>query len=623
MVSKRCIGDHRHCNLMRRVSNNAWREVERYPRKLVTAILRGLCNELRIAGVIDALGAGQHADAPDVWQVYPEFYEEVYDAVSGQRLDPTLLSQSRKKEMDLIVTVLHAYDYDTVDNCLASTGKLPIPLIWVDVNKGDESHPDLRSRMCVAETRRRTSMDLHCIAETFSATPPYEALRFIVSVTMTPRTAVEEEHVLLFLDVTRAHPHCFLTRKVWCKLPQEDPRSNEEGVCATLRRSLYGLRDAGHIFDKLTRETLLGIDFVCGVWSPCLYFRERDNVIGYVYGDNFVFSGTRASVYDVFEAIKLKMWIRIDGCLGPSAAAGGVLEVRCLNRICRWVPESHGRHASIEFEADPRHQQLIRRDLNLMGTSKGVVTPGVKPRDADLGEQLQGDDQTLFRSICMRASYLAEDRPEMRFAVREIARLMSEPRVAGMAWLKRLGRFLVDHPRVVQSFPRQSPTSHFRAYHDSDHAGCLRTRQSTTCVALCHGSHLLKFISATQTPTALSPGESEWYAKVRAASVVIGAANMAKDLGRDLSAHVVGDSTSADGIGNRRGVGKIRHLHTPTLWLQGHIAAKTVIQDRVPSPENPADLGTKHLTAEEMRKHMAFLNFRFADGESDLALKAA
>ena len=211
----------------------------------------------------------------------------------------------------------------------------------------------------------------------------------------------------------------------------------------------------------------------------------------------------------------------------------------------------------------------------------------------------------------------------MRFAVREIARLMSSPCETGMCWLKRLGRFLIDQPRTVQSFPMQQPVPHFTAFHDSDHAGCVRTRNSTTCVALCHGSHLIKFISATQTPIALSPAESEWYAKVRAASVVIGAASMSKDLGRTLACHLKGDSTSADGIGNRRGAGKIRHIHTPTLWLQGHIADKTIVQGRVDTKNNPADLGTKHLTSEEMQRHMKTLGFSFRTGTSPLALSAA
>ena len=286
--------------------------------------------------------------------------------------------------------------------------------------------------------------------------------------------------------------------------------------------------------------------------------------MGYVYGDNLVFSGPREVTYKIYEDLKLSMWMRIDGCLGPSVAAGDAPEVRCLNRIFRWVPETDSSPAAIELEADPRHQQIIKKQLGLMNSSKGVVTPGVKASSPELGENLVGEDATSFRSLTMRSSYLAEDRPEMRFAVREIARLMSSPCETGMCWLKRLGRFLIDQPRTVQSFPMQQPVPHFTAFHDSDHAGCVRTRNSTTCVALCHGSHLIKFISATQTPIALSPAESEWYAKVRAASVVIGAASMSKDLGRTLACHLKGDSTSADGIGNRRGAGKIRHIHTPT-----------------------------------------------------------
>ena len=35
------------------------------------------------------------------------------------------------------------------------------------------------------------------------------------------------------------------------------------------------------------------------------------------------------------------------------------------------------------------------------------------------------------RLMCMRAKYLAEDRPDVRFACKEIARLMGEPCEAG------------------------------------------------------------------------------------------------------------------------------------------------------------------------------------------------
>ena len=85
---------------------------------------------------------------------------------------------------------LGAYTYDKLANCKAA-GCTPVPVTWVDVNRGDDSNPNVRCRLCVAETKRRTTLDLGDPSQTFSATPPYEALRFLVSMVMSPRTKAE------------------------------------------------------------------------------------------------------------------------------------------------------------------------------------------------------------------------------------------------------------------------------------------------------------------------------------------------------------------------------------------------------------------------------------------------
>ena len=103
---------------------------------------------------------------------------------------------------------------------------------------------------------------------------------------------------------------------------------------------------------------------------------------------------------------------------------GDVQEITCLNKIFCWVKDDSGE--AIEIEADPRHVEIICVEMKLAKTSKAVVTPGVKLPEADLGKDLHGDEQTAFRSVVMRASYLAEDRPDIRYATKEAARLMSQ-----------------------------------------------------------------------------------------------------------------------------------------------------------------------------------------------------
>ena len=134
---------------------------------------------------------------------------------------------------------------------------------WVDVNKGDAQRPELRSRLAVAETRDRTTLSEEDNSQTLSATPPCEALRLLVSFVMSPRNKDEKSHVLMFVDITRAHPHCTMRRQVWVEPPAEDPRSKEEGVCGLLLRSIYGLRDAGMNFEILTRQVMDKLDFNC------------------------------------------------------------------------------------------------------------------------------------------------------------------------------------------------------------------------------------------------------------------------------------------------------------------------------------------------------------------------
>ena len=85
----------------------------------------------------------------------------------------------------------------------------------------------------------------------------------------------------------------------------------------------------------------------------------------------------------------------------------------------------------------------------------------------------------------------------------------------------------------------------------------------------------------------LSSAEAEFYAAVKAAAAGIGCVSMMRDLGVMLQQHGVEvkakglgdgvdspsleiklDATAGRAIAMRSGAGRIRHIATPTLWLQ-------------------------------------------------------
>ena len=128
--------------------------------------------------------------------------------------------------------------------------------------------------------------------------------------------------------------------------------------------------------------------------------------------------------------------------------------------------------------------------------------------------------------------------------------------------------------------------------------------------------------SSTQTVIATSSGESEFYAAAKTASRTLGAVAMAKDLAVELAPRVKVDANAAKGIASRRGVGKVRHLHVATLWLQECILSRRLRIDKEPGSTNVADLGTKHLGAGTLQVLMRLSGLRTLTGNSALALRA-
>ena len=196
------------------------------------------------------------------------------------------------------------------------------------------------------------------------------------------------------------------------------------------------------------------------------------------------------------------------------------------------------------------------------------------------------------------------DRLDIAFAVKELARSMAKPTRGDWQKLKRLGRYLLDKPRMQQVYKWHDVQSVIKTYTDADWAGCRATRKSTTggCVML--GAHTLKGWSKTQALVALSSGESEVYAALKASAETLGMVSILGDLGYNVSGEVWGDASAALGIINRRGLGKTRHIETGLLWIQQTAAEKRLKYSKVLGKENPADLYTKYLDAATSNLHV-------------------
>ena len=162
----------------------------------------------------------------------------------------------------------------------------------------------------------------------------------------------------------------------------------------------------------------------------------------------------------------------------------------------------------------------------------------------------------------MRLAYLSQDRPDLLVLGKELAKGLKRPTVALFQMLKRG----VSYPRLIHLFPNQTQLTNLELWVDADHAGCIRSRKSTTCTALQLGKCTIRTTRKSQAVIALSSGEAEYYGLVP---------DFAKHLENNLLSKTwVGymddmDATTGLSIRSRHGLGKVKHFDTVFLWGTG------------------------------------------------------
>ena len=144
---------------------------------------------------------------------------------------------------------------------------------------------------------------------------------------------------------------------------------------------------------------------------------------------------------------------------------------------------------------EPRHVRFGDTEVRPVPSLAAVAVPGRSGQEEKEEEaQKAGDDRVLteveagwFRGASARANYLAQDRFDLAFAAKELCRRMAVPRQSDLVALRRLARYVLEVPRLVQCFRWQAPIREFMVFTDTDFAGCPRTRRSTNGGAIVRG----------------------------------------------------------------------------------------------------------------------------------------
>ena len=185
----------------------------------------------------------------------PEAEEELesyWDDANAGYLDPKLVRAARAEELEAIKSY-EVYLKRPISECLEVTGKKPMLIRGVDTNKGDDDHPEYRSRIVAQDLKLKRDPSMAAI-DSFAPMPPLEMLKVLLSMAAMARTTSRGGTlVVMVVDVRKANWNAAARRTIYIKLPEEN---DEPGMCGLCLKSLYGFLDAASCWnDEVSRAT--------------------------------------------------------------------------------------------------------------------------------------------------------------------------------------------------------------------------------------------------------------------------------------------------------------------------------------------------------------------------------
>ncbi|CAI7912836.1 unnamed protein product [Closterium sp. NIES-54] len=217
-------------------------------------------------------------------------------SVGGEGALGTDVLEDRQEEFECFAAALpHLTAMDTEMASWTSTGtyinEVPPPGaniisgMWIfRVKRPPGSPPVFKARYIARGFSQRQGVDFF---QTFSPTPKMTTLRVLLHV------ATQRDYELHSLDFSRTFLQGSLHEEIWLRHPPGFTGSFPAGTQWSLRRPVYGLRQAPREWHDILRTTLAALGFAPSTADPSLFLRTDTTLppfYVFVYVDDLVFA---------------------------------------------------------------------------------------------------------------------------------------------------------------------------------------------------------------------------------------------------------------------------------------------------------------------------------------------
>ena len=230
----------------------------------------------------------------------------------------------------------------------------------------------------------------------------------------------------------------------------------------------------------------------------------------------------------------------------------------------------------------------------------------------DKSQLLNDGDSKAYRSVIGLFLYVARDRVDVMYAVKELSSCMSCPTVCALQRLRKLIGYLrangdmgteLSLPEFGSGKWKKGGEKFWNVetFTDADWSAHKTHRKSTNCADHLINGNFAYASSRTQGDVSLSSAEPELHSMVSGCSDAIFLKRCMEFLtGDQVEQWQWVDNSAARQLIERQGVGKVRHLSGKILWMQTLVLEKQIHVGQIVTQWNVSDIGTKPLPKQRL-----------------------
>lgn len=387
-------------------------------------------------------------------------------------------------------------------------------------------------------------------------------------------------------DVKSAFLNGDLQEEIFMKPP---PGVETNGKVCLLKKSLYGLKQAAHVWNKTMHESLTKNGCVQNMTDNCLYsFTTGEEIVHLlIHVDDILASTSNEKTLD-----KLMNNVGKDFELKSVGEAEDYLGIKMTR------DEDGNFYISQEKFIETI---IVAAGLKDGKASKFPIDTGYYKLD---GEVLDSNDE--YRRLIGMLLYVSTNtRPDIAASVSILSQRVEKPRDVDMNEVKRLIRYLKGTKTLKLQLSTTDGEKRVVTYSDSDWAEDKKDRKSNSGWYVQHNGGTIDWSSKKQTIVALSSAEAEYVALTEAAKEVIWVRRIAEHFGdvNDEPTKILTDSQSAMAmIKNGKHSNRTKHIDTKYHFVKDLVERKIINLEYHPTETNIADMLTKPLGGNKIQQ---------------------